>query len=94
MSFLSPKTPSVPQPTPPPSRDSTADAAEAERRRTIRERCERVAELVGTNDQALVWCHMNAEGDTLVIRTRKGEERAHVDRLLNSIHSIREDLEA
>ena len=25
MSFLSPKTPSVPQPTPPPSRDSTAD---------------------------------------------------------------------
>mgnify|MGYP001187418764 CR=1 FL=1 len=33
MSFLSPKTPSVPQPTPPPSRGSTADAAEAERRR-------------------------------------------------------------
>lgn len=38
----------------------------AERRRTIPERCERVAELVnGTGQPALVWCHLNPEGDLL-----------------------------
>jgi len=36
-----------------------------ERRRTIKERCEKVAELVDTKDQALVWCHLNDEGDLL-----------------------------
>lgn len=37
-----------------------------ERRRTLRERCERVAELVAdTGQPALVWCHLNAEGDLL-----------------------------
>lgn len=36
-----------------------------ERRRSIRERCEKVAELVNGNDQALVWCHLNQEGDLL-----------------------------
>jgi hypothetical protein len=37
-----------------------------ERRRTIQERCERVAELVnGTGQPALVWCHLNEEGDLL-----------------------------
>ena len=36
-----------------------------ERRRTIAERCEKVAELVAHSDQALVWCHLNAEGDLL-----------------------------
>lgn len=36
-----------------------------ERRRTIDERCERVAELVSHSDQALVWCHLNDEGDLL-----------------------------
>jgi hypothetical protein len=36
-----------------------------ERRRTIQERCERVAELVQHNHQALVWCHLNPEGDLL-----------------------------
>jgi hypothetical protein len=36
-----------------------------ERRRTIRERCEKVAALVDTKDQALVWCHLNDEGDLL-----------------------------
>lgn len=37
-----------------------------ERRRTIEERCEKVAELVtGTGKQALVWCHLNDEGDRL-----------------------------
>ncbi len=37
-----------------------------ERRRTIQERCERVASLVNpTGQSALVWCHLNEEGDTL-----------------------------
>ena len=37
-----------------------------ERRRTVQERCERVAGLVnGTGQPALVWCHLNEEGDTL-----------------------------
>jgi hypothetical protein len=37
-----------------------------ERRRTITERCERVAALVAnTGQQALVWCHLNEEGDLL-----------------------------
>src|SRR5207237_8804485 len=36
-----------------------------ERRRTIPERCERVASLVDHGEQALVWCHLNAEGDLL-----------------------------
>ncbi len=37
-----------------------------ERRRTIQERCEKVSELVSTTKQpALVWCHLNDEGDKL-----------------------------
>lgn len=37
-----------------------------ERRRTLNERCEKVAEIVnGTKDFALVWCHLNTEGDLL-----------------------------
>src|ERR1017187_658252 len=36
-----------------------------ERRRSIKERCERVAELVAGSEQALVWCHLNDEGDLL-----------------------------
>lgn len=36
-----------------------------ERRRTIKERCERVAELVDGHDHSLVWCHLNDEGDLL-----------------------------
>lgn len=37
-----------------------------ERRRTISERCDKVAELVrDTNRPALVWCHLNVEGDRL-----------------------------
>lgn len=37
-----------------------------ERRRTIEERCERVAEIVAsTGKPALIWCHLNAEGDLL-----------------------------
>ncbi len=37
-----------------------------ERRRTIQERCEKVAELVSdTGESAVCWCHLNAEGDLL-----------------------------
>jgi hypothetical protein len=35
------------------------------RRRTITERCEKVAELVDHGDKALVWCHLNSEADLL-----------------------------
>lgn len=36
-----------------------------ERRRTLKERCELVASLVNHDRPAVVWCHMNSEGDTL-----------------------------
>jgi hypothetical protein len=37
-----------------------------ERRRTLRERCEKVLELVeNTRKPALIWCHLNDEGDYL-----------------------------
>ncbi len=36
-----------------------------ERRRTIEDRCNKVAELVNGHSQALVWCHLNDEGDLL-----------------------------
>lgn len=36
-----------------------------ERRRTITERCEKVAELVDGHDSSLIWCHLNDEGDLL-----------------------------
>ena len=35
------------------------------RKRTVRERCEKVAELVRHDQPALVWCHLNDEGDLL-----------------------------
>jgi DNA modification methylase len=34
-------------------------------RRTIDERCEKVAELVKGSDRALIWCNLNPEGDRL-----------------------------
>jgi len=36
-----------------------------ERRRTLNQRCEFVASLVEGNDPAVVWCHMNIEGDMI-----------------------------
>lgn len=36
-----------------------------ERRRTLKERCQQVAELVSHDRPAVVWCHMNAEADML-----------------------------
>lgn len=42
------------------------DEQREERRRTIKERCQKIAELVSnTNQPALVWCHLNSEGDLL-----------------------------
>lgn len=36
-----------------------------EQRRTLAERCERVAELVSHDRPAVAWCHLNGEGDLL-----------------------------
>lgn len=36
-----------------------------EQRRTLEERCEKVAEIVSTGMPAVAWCHLNAEGDLL-----------------------------
>jgi superfamily II DNA or RNA helicase len=36
-----------------------------ERKRTITERCEKIAEIVNHDKPALVWCHLNDEGDML-----------------------------
>jgi hypothetical protein len=36
-----------------------------EKRRTIRERCEKVSELVDHSDPSLIWCQLNDEGDML-----------------------------
>lgn len=36
-----------------------------ERKRSIEERCHKIADLVCTKDPALIWCHLNAEGDLL-----------------------------
>lgn len=36
-----------------------------EQRRTLTERCEQAAALVEHGDPAVVWCHLNAEGDML-----------------------------
>lgn len=42
------------------------DQQRKERRRTIRERCQKVADLVSDqSNQSLVWCHLNDEGDLL-----------------------------
>jgi len=41
------------------------DEQRAERRRTLQERCEKVAELVAHDKAALVWCHLNDESRLL-----------------------------
>lgn len=51
-----------------------------ERRRTIRERCEKAAELVAHSGQpALMWCHLNAEGDLLSSLVKDGLQIAGAD---------------
>jgi hypothetical protein len=37
----------------------------AERRQSLKERCEKVAELVDTGEPAVAWCHLNDEGNML-----------------------------
>lgn len=43
----------------------TLDEQRVERKRTLNERCEKVAELIPRKDFAVVWCHLNPEGDLL-----------------------------
>jgi hypothetical protein len=43
----------------------TLQEQQEERRRTIPERCQRVAELVQHDRPVVVWCHLNDEGDEL-----------------------------
>ena len=61
----------------------------AERRRTIEERCQKVAELVDDGQPAVVWCHLNDEGDMLekmipeaVQVSGKDSDEAKEDRLV------------
>jgi hypothetical protein len=37
-----------------------------ERRLTMRDRCERAAEIINGNETSVAWCHLNAEADLLV----------------------------
>jgi len=46
-----------------PARDMREERAE--RRHTLRERCEYAARLADTSEQAVIWCHLNDEGDLL-----------------------------
>lgn len=43
----------------------TLEEQREERRRTLDERCEKVAALVDHNESAICWCHLNDEGDLL-----------------------------
>lgn len=36
-----------------------------EMKRTLKERCEKVSEIVSNNSISIIWCHLNAEGDLL-----------------------------
>ena len=43
----------------------TLDEQRQEKRESLRERCEKVAELIPVDRPAVVWCHYNAEADLL-----------------------------
>lgn len=43
----------------------TLDAQRAERKATLVQRCEKVADLIPKKRPALIWCHYNEEGDLL-----------------------------
>jgi len=45
-----------------------------ERRVTLTERCERAAELASVNGSAVIWCHLNPEGDLLEKMTPDGKQ--------------------
>lgn len=51
---------------------ATLEDQREERRATINERCERVAEHVSGDEQAVIWCHLNPEGDLLEKIIRDG----------------------
>lgn len=56
-----------------PARDLPSQREEA--RRTIQERCEKVASLVSdTGKPAVVWCHLNDEGDTVESLVKDSEQ--------------------
>jgi len=44
---------------------TTLNEQRAERKKTLRQRCEKVAEIVPKDRPFLVWCHLNLEGDLL-----------------------------
>lgn len=50
-----------------------------ERRRTIKERCEKVAELVCEHDSSVMWCHLNPEGDLLKKLVKGAEQISGAD---------------
>jgi len=54
-----------------------------ERKITLKERCEKIAELVDHNKPALVWCHYNEEGDLLEQLIKDGQQVAgrHSDKI-------------
>lgn len=45
--------------------ETSATGYHKERRRTLKQRCEKVAEIVESKDQFVVWCGMNEEADEL-----------------------------
>ncbi len=51
----------------------------ADLRRTLRERCETVAKIVSHGKQAVCWCHLNAEGDTLASMIDGAEQVSGAD---------------
>jgi hypothetical protein len=51
-----------------------------EQRRTLKERCEKAAELVSAHsDPAVVWCHLNDEGDTIAGIVKDSEQISGAD---------------
>lgn len=50
-----------------------------ERRLTIRQRCEKAAELIDSHPSAVAWCHLNAEADLLAELLKDGEQVSGAD---------------
>lgn len=48
-----------------PTQAKTLNDQRAERKRTLNERCEKVAEIIPKDRPFIVWCHLNIEGDLL-----------------------------
>lgn len=60
---------------------TTLHEQRAERRATIRSRCEEVARKVGAHPESVIWCHLNEEADTLerIIPGSRQVSGAHSD---------------